>query len=156
VVDDRDVTEMERLKVTDPFQLATPAFIASPMFAIADWLKLQTEVVHMAVKVVPEAQAPVRMHHRSALANTAEWRDVMNAVKSAKEGQAIIVTLEDEQFKPTKKTIADGKRKGQEVTTKPEVAFAYALRRYFTANGLPVTAYQSGKGEVTIRREKKK
>jgi hypothetical protein len=35
---------------------------------------------------------------------------------------------------------------------KPETKFGYTLRRYFEQKGLDITAYQSGKLEVTIRK----
>lgn len=90
----------------------------------------------MPIRLILENQAPVRLHKRGAVSGTQEWTDIINAMKTVKKDQAIIVDLPPADFKDTKK---------------PEVAFAYALRRYFTVNGIMATAYQSGNMQVTVK-----
>jgi hypothetical protein len=93
----------------------------------------------MAIKLVKEQEAPKRLHVRSGVAMSQEYYDVVAAIRTLPLGQAVVVTLESEQF-----TKADAK--------KPEVGFAYTLRRYFHNENMAAVAYQTGKLEVTVRR----
>jgi hypothetical protein len=103
----------------------------------------------MAIKTVTLEQAPARMHGR--VSSNVDYQAVMGALSNAatnpvKMKCAIVVDMED---------LVWGKRneKGEALYPKPEVTFAYTLRRYFEANALPLTAYQSGKMQVTIRQK---
>lgn len=91
----------------------------------------------MPIKVVTEALAPSRLSKGGVVTTSSDFNDVIVAMRDAKAGQAIIVTLADPQLLKEEK---------------PEHKFAFALRRYFVIKGLPHIAYQSAKGEVTIRK----
>jgi len=91
----------------------------------------------MPIKTVAIAEAPLRMFKRGVISSKQDYLDVMNALQKANAGQAIIVTMESDAWKGVEK---------------PETAFANSLRRSFEAKGLQLTAYQSGKMEVTVRK----
>jgi len=91
----------------------------------------------MPVKVVEFAEAPRRLKTRGTVGSSQDYTDVMREIRNpANKGKAFIVTLDAKQFESVKK---------------PEISFAYTLRRYFEKEGTAWTAYQSGKLEVTVR-----
>lgn len=98
----------------------------------------------MPIKVVPVQEAPNRMHGK--VSHNQDYMDVMTALKTAKTGEAIVVSMADPSW-------FTKNEKQERKYPKPEVAFAYMLRRHFATSSLPLTAYQSGKMEVTIRRQ---
>ena len=102
----------------------------------------------MGVKVVAVAEAPNPMHGK--VSHNQDFIDVMTAVKNpqtdpTKKATAIVVSMSDPSW-------ASKNDKGAAKFEKPEVVFAGLLRRHFTADGLALTAYASGKMEVTIKK----
>jgi hypothetical protein len=102
----------------------------------------------MAIKVVAVTEAPSRLHGK--VSHNQDFADVMAAIKNdatnpTKKATALVVTMSDPSW--TSKN-----EKGEPKYDKPEVTFAGVLRRHFTAAGLTLTAYQSGKMEVTIKK----
>src|ERR1700722_10593851 len=91
----------------------------------------------MAIKLIAETEAPLRVNKKGSVTASTEYSEVMEALRSIKPGQAIIVKLESKELQAAKK---------------PEIAFSYALRRYFEAQSANYTAYQSGKMEVTVKK----
>lgn len=89
----------------------------------------------MPVRFVAETAAPIRLHKRGAISSTRDWSDAMNAMRNIKKDQAIVIDMNTADYKDVKK---------------PEMQFAYSLRRHFTANGIMATAYQSAPMQVTI------
>ena len=99
-------------------------------------------ITNMAIRVVEEKAAPARMFARGTVSTKADYADAMTAINSAAKGQAIIVDMD------VKAWVDD---KGAPIE-RAETLFASNLRRYFEGKGLPLTAYQSGKMQITIRR----
>jgi hypothetical protein len=129
------------IQANDPFYLGT-----LPCWMSRVWPLLPPEVVkisveelnRMPIKVVEEKEAPARAHKRGVVSGTKDYNEVMQALRlPAKPGSAMVVTMTESEWATVKK---------------PEVSFAYSLRRYFESKGLALTAYQSGKLEVTIRK----
>jgi hypothetical protein len=138
IVDDRDRTERDHLAVTDPFQLATPAWQHYTMFLLPpERVEITIEERNrMPLKVVEYSEAPRRLKGGSGPSSKTEYTEVMQAIRDPKnKGKAFVVTMGDE-WKDVKK---------------PEITFAMSLRRYFTVEQVNWTAYQSGKNEVTVR-----
>lgn len=143
VADEHDLQMAKLVKLHDPFQLATPCWL------VRSWYQLPNEVVkitiedknRMPIKVVAENEAPVQSVRRGILTNTNEYSEVLTALRTLQPGKALVVTLESPVFK-------------EGAIKKGEMAFAQAFRRYFATEKLPMTAYASGKLEVTIKREK--
>ncbi len=98
----------------------------------------------MPIRVVPAAEAPSRLRG-SKMSTNSDYNEVLTALKdpNLKKGMAIVVNMAAPQWTERK----DNKP----VYEKPEVSFAYTLRRFFEGQKLPLIAYQSGKMEVTIR-----
>jgi hypothetical protein len=138
VLHDRDRLERERLLSSDPFQLAAPCWQVRVIPSLPpEYRRISIEELNtMPIKTVEFAEAPRRLKGGSGPSSTTEYTEIMQALRDPKnKGKAFIVTLGDEwKDKP-----------------KPEIAFAYALRRYFTLESVNWTAYQSGKNEVTVR-----
>ena len=136
---DVDLRTRERLSVVDPFQLATPCWRVRQFLLPPEATPISIEEIkqHMPIKVVEEKLAPSRLSKGGTVTMSSDFNDVMLAMRDAKQGQAIIVTLADPNLLKEEK---------------PENKFAYALRRMFASKGLPHIAYQSGKLEVTIRK----
>jgi hypothetical protein len=144
VCHDADVVERDRIQTFDPFQNSEPSWRTRVYYQLPP--ETQTTVVRltpsqeykkMAIRVIAEASAPVRMFKRGAVSSKQDYVDVMNALRDMKAGQAIIVDMD---------------LKAWEVVKKPETTFANNLRRYFDAKGLQITAYQSGPGQITVRK----
>lgn len=95
----------------------------------------------MPIKIVEEKLAPVRLNARGTVSKSQDWQEIINAMKNVRKDQAVVVDLNPADF-----ATQDAKKKGKEANS-----FAYALRRYFTANGLMATAYQSGAMQVTVK-----
>jgi hypothetical protein len=107
---------------------------------IPNHVKLESEKWRnkvMSIKTVPEQQAPSKLHKGGVVTCSSDYTDVIVALRESKPGVAFIVTLTDENLLKEEK---------------PEVKFAYALRRYFESKGLLITAYKSGPREVTVRK----
>lgn len=147
--DDRDVRMAWFIAHTDPFQLAPPFWLRSPLASLPPETinTLSKEFNHMAIRLIKEQEVPARLNNRGTLNQTNEYREVMEAFRTLPAGQAIVVSLDDPAFKTMTKTI-EGKVKNNAAN-----AFASAMRRYFAAKQVNATAYQSGAMEVTIRRQ---
>lgn len=90
----------------------------------------------MTIRTVEVKDAPVRLKG-SKMNSNADYNAVVEALRNpANKDKAIVVSLEDPSWasKP-----------------KPEIAFAYTLRRFFAVQKINYTAYQSGPKEVTVR-----
>jgi hypothetical protein len=100
----------------------------------------------MAIRVVPVTEAPTRLRGSKMAANQ-DYNDVLTAIRDPKlkQDSAIVVDMTDKAWTEIK----DNKP----VYEKPEVSFAYSLRRFFEDNFPALTAFQSGKMQVTIRRK---
>lgn len=136
-----DLRMMEWLKIQDPFQLAPPVYQHYTFHALPpEVVKIEVKEKNiMPIRIVEEKDAPARASKRGVVSSTSDWNDVMVALRSpAKPNSAMVVAMTESEWKEVKK---------------PEITFGYALRRYFESKGLPLTAYQSGKLEVTIRKE---
>lgn len=130
----------------DPFQLAPPCFVYRPVLP-PEYRRISIEEVNsMPIRVVPVTEAPSRLKGSKMLSN-ADYNDVLTALKDPqlKKDSAIVVNMVAPQWTE--------RRDNKPVYEKPEVAFAYTLRRYFESQSLPLIAYQSGKMEVTVRRK---
>jgi hypothetical protein len=148
VTSDIDVVERDRIAIVDPFQLASPCWRVRvipqlPLEVVvnyADQKRIQTIIDKekiMGIRIVAEAQAPQRMFSRGVVANKQDYADVLNALPNMKAGQSIIVDMDPKAWEGIKK---------------PETTFGFALRRMFESKGLGITAYQSAKMQVTIRK----
>ena len=150
VLKDEDARLSHGVRDFDPFQQPT-----QPCWQRRVWPQLPPETINtivtistkevlhrMALRIIKESEAPAQASKRGTIGRTQEYSDVMKALRSIKPGEALIVTLESKEF-------TDGTIK------KPELTFAYAFRRYFADEKVPYTAYQSGKMEVTVRKERK-
>jgi len=125
---------------------------------VRTWYQLPSEIVrisieeskrYMALRAVDLKDAPQKLKSSFATTNQ-DVADVMNALSNpntdpTKKTVAFIVDMADPGWTATK----DGAAK----YPKPENAFTYSLRRRFEALGLPLTAYQSGKMQITVRRK---
>ena len=145
-----DVAEVKRLQLTDPFQLAPPAWQHCTTFLLPpETVKINVgEIQRMAIKAVPVDQAPSRLHGK--VSHNQDFADVMAAIKNdatnpVKKATALVVSMSDPSWMAKNE-------KGEPKYEKPEVTFAGVLRRHFTAAKLSLTAYQSGKMEVTVKK----
>jgi hypothetical protein len=139
-----DIIVKKWIVANDPFQFAEPCWYRQTLnrlpqetFSTVNRDELRRRDL-MAIRTIQESEAPVRMFKRSGISNTGEFSDVLTAMRTVRKDQALVITLESKSF-------LDGSVK------KPEVTFAYTLRRYFAKNGIMATAYMSAKNEVTIR-----
>jgi hypothetical protein len=97
----------------------------------------------MSVRVVEFSEAPRPMRGLSGPRIMPEYAEVMAAIRDPKNAtKAIVVTIDTASLENV----------GDTIKKRPEVGFAYALRRYFTETKSNWTAYQSGKMEITVRR----
>jgi hypothetical protein len=158
IVHDCDLKVFAFIQANDPFQWSIPSwkYAVWPLLPPEVWPLLPPEIRRisieecdrMAVKVVAVTEAPNPMHGK--VSHNQDFIDVMAAIKNpatdpTKKATAIVVSMSD----PSWATKDD---KGKAKYQKPEVVFAGLLRRHFTADGLSLTAYASGKMEVTIRK----
>src|SRR4029077_8327557 len=140
-----DARMREQIAVRDPFQLAPPLWRVRP-FPFLPPLTINTienipkGVIFMPLKVVTPEQAPARLHARGTVSTKPEYSEVITWLRdpATAKNPTAIVTLNDAGWASVKK---------------PETSFAYSLRRLFESKGIALTAYQSGKMEVTIRRK---
>src|SRR5271157_1374586 len=150
VTSSADVDDRDRLALSDPFQLAPPVWQHYTMFLLPPE-RVQITIKErntMGIKVVAVTEAPSPLHGK--VSNNQDYLDVMAAIKNpatdpTKKATALVVSMLD----PSWSTKDD---KGEAKFKKPEVVFAGLLRRHFTADGLSLTAYASGKMEVTIKK----
>jgi hypothetical protein len=131
---------INRWHEVDPFINATPCW----QLHIYSMLPPETikttdreDYNKMAIKVLPEAQAPDRMYKKGIISSKKDYNEVQLALRDMKVGQALIVSMDQNDWQGVKK---------------PETTFSASLRRYFESKGLQCTAYQSAKWEVTIRK----
>lgn len=141
VINNGDLRMVEQIQQFDPFQLAPPFYILSPLRLLPPIAFSQGELDTMPIKLVPATAAPIRLNARGTVSRSQDWQDIINAMKTVRQDQAVVVDLNPADF-----VNQDAKKKGKEAN-----GFAYALRRYFTANGLMATAYQSGAMQVTVK-----
>jgi hypothetical protein len=129
----------------DQFQLALPCWnrrVTQLLPPEHRRISIQ-ELNNMALRIIPVEHAPIRTNS-SRMNSNADFNAVLDAVKNtANRGKAFVVSMED----PAWTTVKNGKP----VYPKPEIAFAYTLRRWFEKHQLAIVAYQSGKMEVTVR-----
>jgi hypothetical protein len=149
VTDEGDVFMAERFRNRDPFQMALPCWLNQTLHLLPhesinvrptldQMIQRDKEIMRlMAIRMVAENDAPQRLHGRGVISSSQEYLDALTAVRNIKQGQAIVVTIESPELLKKEK---------------PEIAFAYAVRRYLAVNGIMATAYASAKGEVVIRR----
>lgn len=97
----------------------------------------------MAIRTVEASKAPARLHVRGGISSKSDYVEVLSALNNLKADQAIVVTMDPKAWV---------KEDGTTPMDKAEVIFANSLRRRFEAAALTITAYQSGKGEITVRR----
>src|SRR5271163_2857117 len=145
-----DVAGRDRLALSDPFQLAPPVWQQYTMFLLPPEMVQITieERNRMGIKVVAATEAPNPLHRK--VSSNQDYLDVMAAIKNpqtapTKNATALVVTMSDPSWSAKND-------KGAAKFEKPEVVFAGLLRRHFTADGLALTAYASGKMEVTIKK----
>jgi hypothetical protein len=145
-----DESERERLKLNDPFQLAPPVWKHYTSFLLPPETVTITieERKRMPIKAVSLEQAPPPMHGK--VSHNQDYVDVMAAIRNdatspIKKQTALVVVMADPSW-------SSKNDKGEPKYDKPEVVFAGVLRRHFVADGLPLTAYASGKMEVTVKR----
>lgn len=96
----------------------------------------------MPIRTVLATAAPARLFVRGGISSKQDYIDLLSALGTAKPDQAFIVDMD-----PAAWVGSDGKP-----MDKPEVLFANSLRRRFEASALPITAYMSGKLQITVRR----
>lgn len=96
----------------------------------------------MAIRTVVATAAPPRLYVRGGISSKNDYVELLTALGTAKPDQALIVDMELKDWVNSEGTPLD----------KPEVLFANSLRRRFEMSGLAVTAYMSGKAQVTVRR----
>jgi hypothetical protein len=89
----------------------------------------------MPIKIVAESAAPQRMFKLGTYSSKQDYVDVMNALRTMKVGDAIVVDLNPKEW---------------EGVDKYAMKFAATMRRHFEAKGLSITAYQSGPSQVTV------
>jgi hypothetical protein len=135
-------------KLFDPFRFSEPCWMVPVYQKLPPILpsRIPREEIlrrekDMAIKMVAADKAPIRLHHRSGISNSPDFSDVLNAMKTCPKDQAIVVTLDPNNYKDDQGKVKD----------KFEVVFANTLRRFFERSGLFATAYQSNKGEVTVK-----
>lgn len=122
----------------DPFQLATTRL--RDVFNMLPPITINTqteEYKNMAVKVIAESQAPLRLFKRGTVSSKQDYNDVIQALPKMTAGQALVVTMDAKAWEGVKK---------------PETTFASNLRRLFESKNQPITAYQSATLEITIRK----
>lgn len=149
VISENDRREIELIRSRDPFQLAVPCYMRRVYHQLPPEtqttvvrLTSQKEIKQMAIRTVVATAAPSRLFVRGGISSKNDYIELLTALGTAKPDQALIVDMElKEWVKP------DGSP-----LDKPEVLFANSLRRRFELSGLAVTAYMSGKGQVTVRR----
>lgn len=91
----------------------------------------------MAIRTVAVAEAPQRMFKRGTVSNKQDYSDVLAALPKVGKDQAMIIDMDAKAWEGVKKA---------------ETTFASNLRRLFEARTLPLTAYQSGTMQITIRK----
>ena len=150
VTSSADVADRDRLALSDPFQLAPPVWKHYTMFLLPPEMVQITieERNRMGIKVVAVTEAPNPLHGK--VSSNQDYLDVMAAIKNpatdpTKKATALVVTMSDPSWSAKND-------KGAAKFEKPEVVFAGLLRRHFTSDGLSLTAYASGKMEVTIKK----
>lgn len=129
----------------DPFVCAAPCWRVrvwpslpvTPVVTTSRQQLLDKEKKLMAIRTVPEAQAPVRIFKMGIVANKQDYQDVMAALMKNEKGVALIVDMDPAAWAGV---------------DKPETKFASTLRRRFEDKGLAITAYQSGKMQITVRK----
>lgn len=162
---DQDAELASQIALRDPFQLATPIHVCRPDIPVqrdAFYIDEKTLAFYrekqrieeiqkaMAVKLIEQKDAKPRlvMHGKStSLADYHEIQQMLGHV--TKSNKALEVELSVE-------TINAYKKKKDPEGKKAAGGFAFFLRRKFTANGIPATAYASGPNSVTIVPEKPK
>lgn len=145
ILHDADATERDRILSSDPFQHAEPSWRTRISHLLPP--ETQTTVVRlspteeikklMAIKIVQESQAPARLFKIGTISSKQDYADVINAMRTMKAGEAVIVDMDAKAWEGVKK---------------PETAFANNLRRMFDIKGLPLTAYRSGAYQITVRK----
>ena len=155
VTSSEDVADRDRLALSDPFQLAPPVWQHYTMFLLPPEMVQITieERNRMGIKVVAVTEAPNPMHGK--VSSNQDYLEVMSFIKNpatdptktdpTKKAIALVVTMSDPSWSAKND-------KGAAKFEKPGVVFAGLLRRHFTADGLALTAYASGKMEVTIKK----
>src|SRR5271156_4824595 len=145
-----DVVDRDRLALSDPFQLAPPVWKHYTMFLLPlETVKITIEERNrMGVKVVAVTEAPNPMHGK--ISHNQDFAEIMAAIKNpatdpTKKATALVVSMSDPSWSAKND-------KGAVKYEKPEVVFAGVLRRHFTADGISLTAYASGKMEVTVKK----
>jgi hypothetical protein len=129
----------------DPFQLAAPCWKVRVLPSLPpEYRRISIEeLTNMSLRPVPVAEAPARLKG-NLMSSNVDFNIVLGAIRNPEnKGKALIVTLEDVMW--------TSQKNGTPAYPKPEVAFANLLRRYFEREKLAITAYQSGKMEVTVR-----
>lgn len=96
----------------------------------------------MAIRTIEEAKAPARLHVRGGISSKSDYVELLQALNNAQKGQAFVVDMDPKGWVNAQ---------GQPMA-KAEVVFANSLRRRFEASALPITAYQSGNMQITVRR----
>lgn len=97
----------------------------------------------MPVKVIDVTKAPARMFVRGGISSKSDYVELLGVLNTLKPDQAATVDMDPKAWV---------KEDGTTPMDKPEITFANSLRRRFEASGLPITAYMSGKLQVTVRR----
>jgi hypothetical protein len=162
VIDDREAMAArqawEALRVTDPFVLSIPCWKAKVLPQLPPELpnkisrsemvnreKFQQQIQErdrMAIRTIEASKAPARMFVRGGISSKTDYVELLGALNNLKPEQAAIVDMELKDWVKSDGTPMD----------KPEIVFANSLRRRFEMAGLPITAYMSGKAQVTVRR----
>jgi hypothetical protein len=147
-----DARQLATVAQADPFQLAEPSWLVRvcqqlpperpPRIPASEILRRDKEKIAMAIKIVEAKSAPARLFVRGGISSKSDYVDVLTALSDMKKDQALVVDMDPKAW-------VDATGKPLE---KPEIVFANSLRRRFELGGLTITAYMSGKMQVTVRR----
>lgn len=136
------------LTASDPFLEFT-----CPCWMTRVWFMLPPETINtknvpkekvqiMPIRTVEATKAPARMFVRGGISSKSDYVELLAALNNLKPDQAAVVDMDPKSWVKEDGTPMD----------KPEITFANSLRRRFEASGLQVTAYMSGKMQITVRR----
>jgi hypothetical protein len=101
------------------------------------------EKIHtMPIRTMEASRAPARMFVRGGISSKSDYVELLATLNNLKPDFAAVVDMDPKSWVKDDGTPMD----------KPEITFANSLRRRFEVGGMPITAYMSGKLQVTVRR----
>jgi hypothetical protein len=141
LVDPNNIKHCEFIRANDPFYWSD-----APCWRVRVIPSLPPETVkitieeknRMAIQLVEAKLAPARLSKGGIVTCSTNFAEIMEALRTAKPDQAIVVKLDDPALLKEEKAA---------------LKLAMAVRRFFALKAIADrTAYVSGKDEITIRK----